>query len=65
MTRSIERDVDIANQRVATPPISGIVYGSGGPRHSPEILGFDAVSGPLQGRATAEARDVPLSDRTS
>jgi hypothetical protein len=54
MTRSIERDVDIANQRVATPPISGIVYGSGGPRHSPEILSIEAVPGPLSGRATTE-----------
>ena len=25
MTRSIERDVDIANQRVAAPPIAGWV----------------------------------------
>lgn len=30
MTRSIERDVDIANQR-ATPPISGTMHGR--PRH--------------------------------
>jgi len=27
MTHSIERDVDIANQRVAAPPISGNMLG--------------------------------------
>ena len=34
MTRSIERDVDIANQRVATPPMSGNTFGPKGAHRS-------------------------------
>lgn len=35
--------------------------GSGGPHDCPETLGFEAVSGRLQGRAVAGTPGVPLS----
>jgi hypothetical protein len=43
------------------PPISGNMFGSGGPDDCPEILGFEHISGPLPSRAVAEAEDWSLS----
>jgi hypothetical protein len=36
--------------------------GSGGPHDCPEILQFEAISGPLPGRAMAETGDGSLGD---